>query len=93
MLNNFRNLNSLYQSLGVHWLVFRVGYALRTRLGLLRKQMPSYRWQDRPLATWLRRAVPSQPEAYAQWRRQNSPKFFFNSLRAERRAKSADKTS
>ncbi|HEX2994597.1 MAG TPA: heparinase II/III family protein, partial [Anaerolineales bacterium] len=86
MLNNFRNLNSLYRSLGANWLVFRVGYALRLRTGLIRVQMPAYPWQDRPLGTWLKRGIPSQPEAYAQWRRQHAPKFFFNSLRAERYA-------
>ena len=56
--------------------MFRVGYALRMRTGLIRKQIPAYNWQDRPLATWLKRQIPSRPEAYAQWRRQNSPGFF-----------------
>jgi hypothetical protein len=51
---------------------------------MVRKQMPSYDWKDRPLETWLKKNTPSTPEAYAHWRRQNSPKFFFNSLRAER---------
>ena len=83
VLNNFRNLNSLYQSLGARWLMFRVGYALRMRTGLIRKQIPSYSWQDRPLETWLKKDIPSQPEAYAQWRRQHSPKFFFEPLRAK----------
>jgi asparagine synthase (glutamine-hydrolysing) len=83
VLNNFRNLNALYQSLGARWLAFRVGYALRMRTGLIRRQMPVYRWQDRPLETWLKRGIPSSPEAYARWRRQNSPNFFFRSPGAE----------
>ncbi len=89
MLNNFRNLNSLYRSLGARWLLFRVGYALRMRAGWTRRQNPRYRWQDRPLETWLQQGVPSQPAAYADWRRQHSPKFFFESLRAERSPKGA----
>jgi heparinase II/III-like protein len=84
MLNNFRNLQSLYQSLGARWLMFRVGYALRMRTGFVRKQMPSYAWEDRPLETWLKKRIPSTPEKYAHWRKQNSPKFFFSFLRAER---------
>ena len=84
VLNNFRNLNSLYQALGARWLMFRVGYALRMRTGFIRKQIPSYNWKDRPLRTWLKKDVPSQPEAYARWRRQHSPNFFFQPLRAER---------
>ncbi|HSA99763.1 MAG TPA: alginate lyase family protein, partial [Anaerolineales bacterium] len=84
MLNNFRNLNSLYQSLGTHWLMFRLGYALRMRTGFIRKQIPSYQWQDRPLKTWLKKQIPSQPEAYAQWRRRltpsGRPRFFFDKV-------------
>lgn len=63
--------------------MFRVGYALRMQTGFIRKQIPAYHWQDRPLETWLKKDIPSQSEAYAQWRRQNSPKFFFESFRAE----------
>ena len=57
--------------------MFRLGYLLRKRTGFIRRQMPVYRWEDRPLETWLKKTIPSTPEAYAQWRRQNSPKFFF----------------
>ncbi|MGZ9165823.1 MAG: alginate lyase family protein [Anaerolineales bacterium] len=39
--------------------------------------MPSYDWKERPLETWLKKNIPSKPEAYARWRRQNSPMFFF----------------
>jgi asparagine synthase (glutamine-hydrolysing) len=83
VLNNFRNLRSLYQALGAQWLTFRVSYALRKRTGLLRRQMPSYAWKDRPLETWIKKTVPSTPEAYASWRKQNSPRFFFNSRAAQ----------
>jgi asparagine synthase (glutamine-hydrolysing) len=65
--------------------MFRLGYALRKRTGFIRAQMPIYPWKDRPLASWLKSQIPSKPEAYAQWRRQNSPKFFFDSHRAPAR--------
>jgi len=84
VLNNFRNLRSLFWSHGSRWLLFRVAYALRKRTGLLQRQMPAYSWNDRPLKTWLQSGIPSTPEAYAQWRRQNSPKFLFEAYRAER---------
>ena len=77
MLNNFRNLKSLYQSLGARWLFFRVGYAVRMRTGFIRRQIPSYHWKDRPLKTWLKKDISSGSEAYAQWRKQNSPAFLF----------------
>jgi hypothetical protein len=46
--------------------------------------MPTYQWKDRPLETWLKKKIPATPEAYALWRQQNSPRFFFNSFRPER---------
>ncbi|RPJ49636.1 MAG: hypothetical protein EHJ95_08465, partial [Methanobacteriota archaeon] len=77
VLNNFRNLTALHQSLGARWLLFRVGYVLRMRTGFIRKQIPAYNWHDRPLGTWLKEEIPSQVEAYARWRRGHSHKFFF----------------
>ena len=65
--------------------MFRVAYALRKRTGLIRQQMPAYDWSDYPLGTWLKRQVPSRPEVYAHWRRQNFPKFFFEPFRAPAR--------
>ena len=86
MLNNFRNFQSLLWSHGGNWLLFRAGYAFRRRTGLLRRQMPAYKWKDRSLDSWLKSEIPSEPEAYAHWRRQHSPKFSFESIRAERSA-------
>ena len=57
--------------------MFRIGYALRRQTGFLRAQLPLYQWKDRPLGTWLKSRIPSTPEAYAQWRRDHSPRFFF----------------
>ncbi len=58
MLNNFRNLQSLFWSHGTRWLMFRVGYALRRRTGYIRVQMQKYQWQDRPLKSWLKSQYP-----------------------------------
>jgi hypothetical protein len=82
MLTNLRNFRSLLRSHGAHWLLYRLTYALRRRSGLLRRQMPAYAWQDRPLDTWLKHDIPSQPEAYARWRREQAPAFFFTPLPA-----------
>jgi asparagine synthase (glutamine-hydrolysing) len=84
MLNNLRNLQFLFGSHGSGWVVFRLAYALRKRTGYIRLQMPQYRWTDRPLPTWLKKNIPSTPQAYWGWRRQNSPKFFFGNLGADR---------
>jgi len=66
--------------LGWRWLFFRAGYELRVRTGLMCWQSPAFTWADRPLARYLRPGVPTAPEAYAQWRRSHSPRFFFQKL-------------
>ena len=83
MLTKLKTFASLYRELGFRWSAFRAAYAFRLRTGLVRLQMPQYKWTDRPLETWLKKGVPSEPEAYAKWRKQNSPRFFFDIHRAE----------
>lgn len=80
MYNKLRALFSLYQRFGLRWLLFRFTYALRMRLGILRAQFPVYEWDDRPLNTWLKSDVPSDPEDYLAWRNQHTPKFFFDAI-------------
>ena len=77
MLTKLRTLISLYRELGFRWSAFRAAYAFRLRTGLVRLQMPQYKWDDRPLEVWLKKDIPSNPETYAKWRKQNSPRFFF----------------
>jgi len=84
MLTKLRTLASLYRELGLRWLIFRLTYAFRLRTGLIRLQFPQYTWSDRPLETWLKPNIPSTPESHAQWRKQNLPKFFFDSQSAGR---------
>jgi hypothetical protein len=78
MLNRIKTLASLYRDLGLRWSAFRLAYAFRLRSGLIRLQTPQYAWADRPLKHWLESNIPSTPETYAAWRKQNAPKFFFD---------------
>jgi hypothetical protein len=80
VLDKLRALLFLFQRFGLRWILFRLGYALRMRLGILRWQMPAYEWDERPLATWLNPGVPSKPEEYAAWRNQHAPKFLFDGI-------------
>jgi hypothetical protein len=80
MLNNFRNIQSLFWSHGTRWLLFRVGYALRRRTGYIRVRMPEFQWGERPLGTWLKSHISSEPHEYLKWRRQHSPRYFFDSI-------------
>ncbi len=80
MLNNFRNLQSLFWSHGIRWLLFRVSYALRRRTGYIRVQMPEYQWKDRPLQTWLKSNIPSTPQEYTGVAETEFSRFFFEHL-------------
>ncbi len=80
MLNRIKTLASLSLELGLRWSAFRLAYAFRHRSGLIRLQMPQYAWADRPLGTWLKPNIPSEPTAYAEWRKANAPKFFFDNI-------------
>ncbi|RJP47025.1 MAG: hypothetical protein C4583_17540 [Anaerolineaceae bacterium] len=79
MLNRIKTLASLFLELGPRWSAFRLAYAFRLRTGLIRLQTPQYAWADRPLKHWLKPDIPSEPNTYAAWRKQNAPKFFFDS--------------
>lgn len=76
MFNRINTLASLYLELGPRWSAFRLAYAFRLRSGLIRLQAPQYAWSDRPLKHWLQATIPSDPDSYATWRKQNAPKFF-----------------
>ena len=76
MLNRIKTLASLFLELGPRWSAFRLAYAFRLRTGLIRLQTPQYKWSDRPLKHWLKPTIPSDPDSYAAWRKQNAPKFF-----------------
>ena len=82
MLNKIKTLASLFLELGLRWSAFRLAYAFRHRSGLIRLQMPQYKWADRPLATWLKKGIPAESTAYAEWRKANAPDFFFDNVGA-----------
>jgi asparagine synthase (glutamine-hydrolysing) len=93
MLKKIENFASLYRELGPRWSAFRLSYAFRLRTGLIRLQMPRYHWVDRPLETWLKKDIPSDATVYTEWRKQNSPKFFFDEQPAGRVAERVSRSS
>jgi asparagine synthase (glutamine-hydrolysing) len=82
VLDKLRALFSLLRQFGLRWMLFRAGYALRMKLGILSLQMPAYEWDDRPLRTWLKPGVPAEPAEHAAWRQLHSPRFLFDELPA-----------
>jgi len=78
MLTKLLTLASLYRELGFRWSAFRLAYAFRLRTGLIRLHMPQYQLEDYPLETWLKKDIPSAPQEFKQWRKNNLRRFFFD---------------
>lgn len=74
------SLPSLIRHFGLQWVFFRIGYFIRMRSGLIRWQIPAYEWDDRPLSFWLKNNVPSDPEGYHLWRKENQSHFLFDQV-------------
>ena len=68
----------LARAQGLGWLLFRLGYELRLKTGLVRHRLPAYTWESRPLAYWLKDGIPSDPAAYLNWRAEQTRPFFFD---------------
>ena len=76
------NAIRIVRQMGPEWAWFRLRYACRLKFGSLRRSLPQSAWTDQPLSVWLRPDVPSAAAAYAEWRRQHSPRFFFANIPA-----------
>lgn len=74
------SLQSLYAHFGARWVAFRIGYAIRMKSGILKQQIPSYQWQDKPLQDWIKPNIPNEIEGYANWRKNNPIAYLFNQV-------------
>ncbi len=57
--------------------MFRAGYALRKRSGVLRRSLPATSWDAQPLTGFLRDRRLADPAAYVQHRSEQRRPFFF----------------
>jgi len=70
----------LIQNFGLKWFLFRLGYELKKRTGMLKRRFPACSWDALALSHWVRRGIPTAPDAYLVYRQQESPaRFFFES--------------
>ena len=69
---------NLGRYLGPGWLAYRLGYAARLRLGLVRRRLPVTDWAEQPLGDFLSDTAPVGPESYLAYRRDQAPPFFFH---------------
>src|SRR6056297_1607645 len=67
----------LLKSYGFRALSFRIKYAIISKSGLLKRKFPVFDWTERPLRYWLAEEYDLDEFSYLQWRKENSPAFFF----------------
>ncbi len=73
----------LLRHFGPGWLMFRAGYALRKRSGVLRRSLPATSWDAQPLAGFLRDRKLADPAAYLRHRTEQQRPFFFKAADRE----------
>src|SRR6266498_2045168 len=65
-----------WRYLGPRWLAYRLSYAARSHIGMLRRQAPATGWPEQPLRDFLADATLAEPHTYLEYRR--NQKFFFS---------------
>ena len=70
-------LPAIIRHFGLSWVGYRFFYALRQRLGLLRRQFPTAKWAARALPQFLRDSAGVDSSAYFYLRPRDIPAFFF----------------
>lgn len=64
--------------LGPRWALWRAGYALRLKSGLLKRRFPAVDWRTVNLRSVLRDGVPAEPRAYFDYRSAVKGRFLFD---------------
>jgi hypothetical protein len=68
---------ALVRLMGPRWAAWRTGYALRRKLGLLKRRFPTDAWDSVTFADLVRDAAPADPPCYRTFREQSPARFFF----------------
>jgi len=72
------------KTLGPGWAFQRGRVALETKLGVVERKTPLQSWDDLSLIDLLKKGVPNNTDTYPEWRRKNTPPFFFDSIQSQR---------
>ncbi len=67
----------LIRRLGPRWMLYRAGYALRKKSGLLRRRFPTRKLEEIHLADLVHGDVPTDPEPFRKYREASAARFFF----------------
>ena len=73
-------MHPFIREMGLEWVIFRIGYSLRKRLGMIKRSSPTYSWNETPLSSLVKDGIPTDPAGFAEWRMKNSPVWIFEDL-------------
>ena len=68
----------IVRNLGIHWLFFRIFYAIKLKLGWYQWITPALPWRELTFKSKFTDPNYSNFEVYANYRREKSPAFFFS---------------
>lgn len=77
MVGRFTDAIELARALGPRWVLWRAGYALRRRSGLLKRSFPAVNYNTVQLADLVDNGVPTSPDDYRVFRETGKSQFFF----------------
>jgi hypothetical protein len=78
LIGRVQQIHQLWRHFGPEWLAYRLGYATRMRMGLVRRRTPAEDWTTQPLENFLSDPALARPQTYFDYRRNRAPAFFFN---------------
>lgn len=78
MITTVKRVGQIWSHLGPGWLMFRVAYAARVRLGLLQRATPPRSWAASPPGLLITDATAADPAVYLERWRRAAPAFLFD---------------
>ncbi len=78
-MNRFEKAIQFIRNYGIGFCVFRTHYALRRKVGLLKRKFPAQPWSQITLSDWLKSSADPEPVSFLKAHQANGGHFFFDS--------------
>ena len=78
-MNRLKKAFQIIRNYGIGFCVFRAQYALRRKIGLLKRKFPARPWSQTTLSDWLKSDVTPEPISFLKAYKTNGRRFFFDS--------------
>lgn len=77
-MNIFKRAFQIVRNYGIGFCVFRTRYALRRKVGLLKRKFPIHLWSQIILSDWLKSGIDFEPAGFLKAHQTNGKRFFFD---------------